>query len=326
MTEGPVPMPINLTRLKPALKIFFLYSVRMLVPYLPRYWVMRLAELSGSLDARGEKARITAEKVGQMLGPEADPGEIRRIVLASIREFHKDLFEIWCFPRLNRRRLATMASLEGREHLDAALARGKGAIVGVTHFGSFKMVIAALGYAGYKVHQVAVTPLAFDNDQNSAVNNIIMRIEYACERSLPAEFIYLGSFVRDIYRALARGDVVIMSLDGVERRKQIKIPLLHAETGLDIAPLLLAARRGVPFLPCFPLRQADDRHRVVIHPPLQADANLGPEEAAHRMALAYGRIMEEQVRAYPSHYARSLYVFATLWKEVLDQLPADDRG
>ncbi len=318
-------MPSKLTALKPALKVFFLYSVRKLIPYLPRYWVMRLADLSGSLDAHGEKARITAEKVGRMLGPGADPGQVRRIVLASIREFHKDLFEIWCFPRLNRRRLATMASLEGREHLDAALARGKGAIVGVTHFGSFKMVIAALGYAGYKVHQVAVNPMTFDNESNPTVNNIIMRIEYACERSLPAEFIYLGSFVREIYRALGRGEVVIMSLDGVERRKQIQVPLLNIETGLDLAPLLLASRLDVPLLPCFPLRQADDRHRVVIHPPLSSDPSLGHEEDARQMALAFSRIMEGHVRAYPSHYARSLYVFATIWKEVLDRLPKDDR-
>ena len=295
------------------LKLIFLYTLRYIVPHLPHRLLMKVGDLSGWLDNKGEKNGIIKRELRRMLGDGVTDKELERITLESLRMFHKDLYEIWSFPTLTAKKMSQIGMLSGQEHLDAVLEQKKGAVIGVTHFGSWKIIIPALAYAGYPTLQVAVNPLSFIDPKNGAVNNIVMEIEYRCEKSLPVKFVYINEYMREIYRHLKGNGVVIMSFDGLERRREKKFMLLQMEMGLDTTPLEFAIRNKVPFLPVFAIRGADNHHRIVIHPPLDIDYDLDRKEALQAAFVQYSGILEEQVRQWPSHYARSLYVFACRW-------------
>ena len=53
--------------------------------------------------------------------------------------------------RYRARPLRRLVEIRGREHLDAALAGGKGAILCSAHFGSFDSCFSLLGASGYPV-------------------------------------------------------------------------------------------------------------------------------------------------------------------------------
>ena len=294
-------------------KILFFYTVRYLVPHLPHWVLMKIAEVTGSINKKGARAEITQQQLRRLLGDAISDEEINRIALESMRSFHKDLFEIWCFPTLTKNKIEKIAPLKGREHLDDALRQGKGAIIGVTHFGSWKILIAALGYAGYRTNQIAVNPLDFDNENDTIINNKIMRLEYECERSLPVRFIYIGRFMRQVYQALENNEVVIMSMDGVARRREKAFKLLNTTSALDVSPLKFALKNKIPYLPTFAVRGKDNRHSVVIHNPLELSNSKGMPVPLDQVFSDYIKIFEQHVREHPSHYARSLYVFATRW-------------
>lgn len=301
------------------IKILFFYTVRYLVPFLPHSLLMKIANVTGSINHNGVKAEITQQQVRRLLGDTVAEDEIKSIVLKSMQNFHKDLFEIWCFPKLTKSKIDKISTLEGGEYLDDALRMGKGAIVGVTHFGSWKILIGVLGYAGYKVNQIAVNPLDSANQNDTKINKLIMSQEFECENSLPAHFIYIGHSMRKVFKALENNEVVIMSMDGIARRRERAFKLMNTTSALDVSPLLFAMKNKIPYLPIFAIRGKDNRHRVVIHKPLDFTDSNGVPVTLDQVFSDYINIFEQNVREQPSHYARSLYVFADSWRERINK-------
>ena len=288
-------------------KIVFLHSVRYLLPYLPYSFLGRLSEAIGLLSKRGHQAKIIEKELGYLLGDKISESDIKDITLECISNYKKDLFEIWSFPRLNKNRIERLAYFKGIEHLDKALEKGKGVLIGVSHYGSWKMIIPALAYKGYKVHQVGLDPRYFIDDKRPAHHNVIMQMEYKSEQSLPANFIYIGKFLRPVYRALGENEVVINSLDGFMGSKKTEVPFLNSKLSLSVGPIMIAFKSGAPLIPAFAVRQKDNRHRITIHEEIPLHGYENDQQAIENGIESYGKLLEYYVREYPSHYGRILY-------------------
>lgn len=64
---------------------------------------------------------------------------VARTARQSFREFAKYIFEIMRFPRLGPEDFAELVEMEGTDHIDRALAHGRGIIVVSCHFGNFEL-------------------------------------------------------------------------------------------------------------------------------------------------------------------------------------------
>ncbi len=289
------------------IRLMFLYTIRYAVPYAPNVILYFLADVIGVLRKSAPEAQILKQELRKMLGDEISEEELGRIAVEGIANHKKDLFEIWSFPRLNKNRIKKYAYIEGKEHLDNALKNDKGALIAVVHFGSWKMIIAALAYEGYKVNQIGLDPRHFVDKNQAPHHNIIMEIEHLSDRSLPANFIYIGKFIRGVYKALAQNELVINSLDGFMSQKRLEVPFLNSKLSLALGPIIIAARSSAPLLPTFAVRQDDNRYKITIHEEIPLDKSLAEAEAVKKATLAYSKLFEEYVLRYPSHYCRSLY-------------------
>ena len=241
------------------------------------------------------------------MGDKKSESELEDIALKSICNYRKDLFEIWSFPRLSKNKIEKLAYIDGVEHLDKALKKGKGVLIGVSHYGSWKMIIPALAYKGYKVNQVGLDPRYFINDKRPAHHNLVMEMEYKSEQSLPANFIYIGKFLRPIFRALAKNEVVINSFDGFMGSKKTEVPLLNSTLYLSQGPVNIAFKSGAPLIPAFAVRQKDNRHKITIHEEIPLHSYENNQQAIENGIESYGKLLEYYVREYPSHYGRILY-------------------
>jgi lauroyl/myristoyl acyltransferase len=290
-----------------AVKVSFLCSVRHLIPYLPLSVTTLLAKAATAVCRRSEQVDVIKVQLEKLFGDAKSQAELEQIAVESICNNRKDLFEIWSFPRLSEKRISKFAYIEGREHLDSALRKGKGALIAVSHFGSWKMVIAALGYAKYKVNQIGVDPRDFIDANRPDHHNAIMDIEHRCDQSLPVKFIYIGKFLREAYRALARNEVVINSMDGFLGAKCVEVPFLKGVNRLSLGPLVMAVRSSAAFLPTFAVRQADNRYKITIHEEIKVDRDIPEEQAVKKALDDYLKVFEDYVSRYPSHYCRTLY-------------------
>jgi len=290
------------------IKTFFLYSIRFILPYLPLKALYLIGNFSGYV-LYGQKTQIIKDDLRMLFGNLSEP-DLDIIIRHAMQNFRKDLFEIWTFPKLNQNKINKISYFVGFEHLQNALDKGKGAVLCITHFGSWKIILPALGYNGYKVHQIAANPLTFEKDTEVSSHNIIMKLELESESSLPVKFIYLdeGKSIRQIYRVLANNEVVVISLDGIIGGKRMAMPFLNSTLLLSTGGASLSLSTESPSLPVFIVRQKDNKHKIIIHEPV-ADLYNGFNKQAFidTWMKNYTRLFERYVQDYPDHYARYLY-------------------
>lgn len=108
---------------------------------LPYGWLMALATPMGALlAARGRRRRITLRNLAACF-PEKDEAELLALTRAHCREFVRMALEspvLWHWPL--ERIAALIGEVRGKQHLDAALAKGRGLIFAVPHCGSWEML------------------------------------------------------------------------------------------------------------------------------------------------------------------------------------------
>lgn len=286
-------------------KRLFMGSVRHALPLMPLPVLWALGDLVGSLLIGGKKD-VMARELQHIIGP-GSAAELDRIIRRASRNFRKDLFEIWTFPSLNRAKVERMTTFSGLEHLDQALEKGRGVILCVAHFGSWKVILPALAYRGYKVNQIAADPMRFVGESESPSHNAILSYERRCEESLPVRFVYVDKSTvhRGLFKALAANEIVVAALDGVLGKDRIEVPLGRTRIRLSPGPLSLAMRTGAELLTEIPVRQSDGPHRITIHPPFDIDRDR--EDFKVAWLEAFAEVLGAMIKDHPDHYAPFLY-------------------
>ena len=95
--------------------------------------------------------RISRETLGIAFKEEKSPVEINRIIkqcFENVGTSMMDLIFYSQYPSLVHEKF----KIEGRAHLDQALAQGKGAIMVTAHFGNFCLMMLELAQLGYQTN------------------------------------------------------------------------------------------------------------------------------------------------------------------------------
>jgi lauroyl/myristoyl acyltransferase len=240
-----------------------------------------------------------------VLGNEISPAAAQQVA----REwFRLTSCEVVDLKRLRHgaRPLRRLVEIHGREHLEAALAAGKGAILCTGHFGSFLAGFSVLHASGFPVTTIG-------------------RWHYKYTIGLsPAERWFWDRFhARPVRRhqqrpniepwpgrlevaalaaaALRANEVVTISIDatpiGSDRARTVEVPFLGRRAGLLPGAVALAQVTGAPVLMGFFYRAADYRHQVweISAPvPVDGDTATALERCAAELSAA--------IRRSPAHW------------------------
>lgn len=200
--------------------------------------------------------------------------------------------------RLDATTVDRFVRFDGREHLDAAARDGRGVIIARPHAGNVPMLIARLALSGWDVTRVtakgfpgrgpARVPSWFDARAHEA--------REANEDRLPVRVHGTDAPARDLFRALARGGVVVCAIDGAYGRKRRPTRWLGATAMLPTAPWRLAVATGAPIVPAVAIRDKDRSHRVWLGAPLRGDDAVALMDAG---LAAIGDVLAR----HPDHYA-----------------------
>ena len=97
---------------------------------------------------RPEKRSEIVRNLRQVLGDELSPEEAERLAREFFRMISCEVIDLMRL-RGRARSLGKLVEIRGREHLDAALAGGKGAILCSAHFGSYGCAFSLLHASGF---------------------------------------------------------------------------------------------------------------------------------------------------------------------------------
>jgi KDO2-lipid IV(A) lauroyltransferase len=212
--------------------------------------------------------------------------------------------------RLDAANVGRFVRFDGQEHLDAALARGHGAVLVYPHAGAVMLMIALLSLHEYDYTQVAARGLPPPDKAASpdlAPNRWNLRVRAARERAedhLPARYHGMDAPPRALYRTLARNGIVGIAFDGRGGSKFRPVQFLGRPALLSTGPWRLAAHTGAAILPAMCVRDRDRSHRVCFFEPAWADPTVPlPARCERLIEHAVRRHVEPALARRPDHYA-----------------------
>jgi KDO2-lipid IV(A) lauroyltransferase len=252
-----------------------------LVCALPERAAIRLAALGGSAARRlSPRYRERALTNMRIVFPDWSDAQLDALLRRNFAEMGRIVVEWARHSRLSPEALLSRVEFAGIEHLEKALARGRGALVVTAHYGHWELIPSA---ARYRFPHIEVTPTG------RTLNNPWVQAMVASRRNLGGGFV-LERDTAEIIRALRRNAAVGILVDLRRSRKRggILVPFLGRRAWTTHGPATIARRTGAALIPAFTRRiEGGVRHRVELLPeiPPPRGGDLHADTAAATAAL-----------------------------------------
>ncbi len=247
--------------------------------------------------------RRFGQRLRTIFGDELTPAMARRHTLRYFRRVRCDKMIYLIFDKLPREKIVRRIRFHGREHLDAALARGKGVFVTMAHFGSHHVSGLLMALAGYRVAGV--------RDRNEGALRRYIQQRYA--ESFPefeaVKVLFADAFPRDLYRCLMANHVVGAALDVDRQRganlRTATVNMYGQPRQFLTGTMQIALRCGATVLQGFLLSRRNYYFHLVISGPLvDPDRERDDPAVLAEVMQRYADGIEEQVRRRPCHLSK----------------------
>jgi KDO2-lipid IV(A) lauroyltransferase len=182
--------------------------------------------------------------------------DVERTARRVFEEIGRNAFDFLRYPDLSEEERATLVAIEGREHLERALARGRGVVVVTGHLGCWELLAATLVREGVSLKALARPLREARLDAMLLEHRRRMGVETLSSQRLPVRAV----------RHLRAGGALGVLIDQRIRRGGVVVSFLDQPTRLTDAPARLALATGAVLLPTGIRRLPDHRHRVTIRP------------------------------------------------------------
>jgi len=238
-----------------------------LVRKLPAPLAFALGRVGGRVYYRLDRDRSEAltANLAQVLGPSASPRALRRAVRRGFASYGRYWVEAFRLEDLSAAQIRGRLRIEGREHIDTALAAGRGAIFASPHIGNWDAGGAWLAASGYPATAVVERLRPAELYERFA----------RYRRALGLELLPLddgSETLRGVVRALRAGRLACLVCDRDLTGGGLQVRLFGAAAAMPGGPASIALRTGAPLLPCSVYHDRRPGHwRAVVHPPLEPE-------------------------------------------------------
>ncbi len=238
--------------------------------------------------------RVAHESLTIAFGREMGPGERRRIVRDCFDNIGRSMVDLIYYSEYPER-VGERFVMEGREHLERAVAEGRGVIVVTAHFGNFCLMMMQLAQLGYKTN--CIIRKTRDSDVAGTISEKMTKAGVRPIYSVPAR-----RSVQESLKALRDNEILCILLDqhyGSEGG--VLVDFFGRKAATATGPVVLARRTQAPVLPVFTIREGE-RYRVIIEPPLALTQHGTDEESVVADVAAITRVIERYIRKYPAEW------------------------
>lgn len=264
-------------------------GVLWLLTRLPYRWQLGLGRALGATSMHlSPRRRHIAETNIRVCFPELTETERRRLVREHFASLGMSVLEVAMGWWASERRLRALGRLEGLEHLQQALARGKGVILLSAHF-------TPLELGGRLLSLHAPFHVMYRQHQNPAVEHVQRRNrETHFERAIPRDD------PRGMLRSLRQNKAVWYAPDqNYGHKNSVFAPFFGVPAATSTATARLARLSGAAVVPFFSTRLPHgEGYRLVLLPPLEDFP--GNDIAADTARI--NRLIEDYVRKAPEQY------------------------
>lgn len=233
--------------------------------------------------------------------PEKDIEELIRISKRVYRHFAIVAAEFFDMPYITKENIHKWIDVEGYENYEAAIAKGKGILSIVAHFGNWELLPIAIPFYAKPIH-IVYRPL-----DNPVIDNMV---EYVRTKN-GNELIPKGGSGKRIMELLKENQIIgILSDQNVAAYEGVFVDFFGRPACTGVGLAVMAMRSGAPVLPIFPARQKSGKYKVILKPAMEVIRTDDYEADLLVNTQRFTKVIEEIVREYPDQW----FWFHQRWK------------
>jgi KDO2-lipid IV(A) lauroyltransferase len=250
---------------------------------LGRFW--------GDLDRR--HTAIAADNLRRAF-PDWDASRVRRTASDVYAHFGQVLLDVlWMSSRPPQRAPELVESIEGREHVERALAEGRGFVIATAHLGNWELHGLVHGLVFGSIGVVA-RPL-----DNPALDARLV----ASRAAGGNQVIYKQRALQQVLRLLRGGRGVAILLDQNTAEGQgVFVDFFGRPASTTTVVAALAAKTGCAIVPAWSRLLPDGRYRLVYRPALRFEPDGDREQGIARLTQRITAVLEDAIREAPEQW------------------------
>ncbi|MFH1245772.1 MAG: lysophospholipid acyltransferase family protein [Candidatus Omnitrophota bacterium] len=287
--------------------LYFLYKIGEFLAFrLPSGLFYRLADFLGSvyfIIARKSRNTVFANMrvILKYISSSNHVSYKSRMVFVN---FARYLAEFFRSPKIDLEYIANQINFTGKEHLEQALAKGRGVLLLSAHMGSWEMGAIVLSMRGYKINVVAWT------HRDRRINDFFLKRR----QNKGVQVIPLGSGIKRVFTALKNNEIVAIlgDIDYGALKAGITVKLFGQDTVIPRGPALFSLRTGAPIVPIFVHWQKDGKIAVSLQQELFYKPCGDIETDVINLAAKIAEVIEKNIAQYPEQWL----MFASRWDDV----------
>ena len=265
------------------LKIFF--------SILPRSYCLVIGGALGAMiySIDRKHRHIALSNLNTAFGSQFSIAKQKKLAKASFKHFGRVFADIIKNRSMNMDKILQFISVEGTEHLEEALQKGKGALIFSAHLGNWEMATALVSQIG-KVNVIA-RPL-----DNKRLEDELLQIR----KKFGANVIYKQQAARPILRALKDNEMVAILIDqNTVRNQGVFVDFFgkSAATTPSLATFFL--KTDAPLIPVFCYPMQSGKYQLKILPPVKTIVTGDEEQDVLKITQFCTKIIQKQIQENP---------------------------
>jgi KDO2-lipid IV(A) lauroyltransferase len=216
-----------------------------------------------------------------------------RFIRRVYEHFGTSIVENLMLPKLVQGgRLMQLGRLENRHIMDAALARGKGAVIVIGHLGNWELGGLFVTASGHPLNSIA-RPI-----ENPWLDRFWNRLRAITGQQVISK----ESAVLGMARVFRRNEILVVLADLDARESGLFLPFFGQPASTTKSPAVFAMRYGVPIVPMEIWRGDDGVHHYRYTEPIEAGTYASNDEGAVDLMTKVNARLEEFVRRHPTQW------------------------
>jgi len=202
--------------------------------------------------------RVALANLRFIYGSTLTDKEIRRTALKVFTNLGRCGYDVARLDRITPDGIENIVTVTGADHLDAAMARGKGVIALSGHVGNWELLGAYWSMRGYRVNLLATRM------KDGRLEKLLSRIR----RKAGLVVIERSSGLKDALRCLKRGEMLGILIDQDTAVDSVVVDFLGRPAKTAVGPVKLALHTGAAIVPMVALGSDDGKYRIDVKQPL----------------------------------------------------------
>ncbi len=221
--------------------------------------------------------------------PERSESEYKVMLRTTFGHLGCQVVELFNFAAMNSAEKMNVIEIQGQEHVEQALAKGKGVMYFTGHFGYWELLVMH--------HSLRFTPLVVV--ARTLDNPILDRELERIRTHVGTHVLSRQGAIRGLLRALIEGGSVGVMIDQhIQDRSAVVVDFMNRPAATTSAIATLALRTGVPVIPAFGLPLPGGRYRMVYEAPVTPPADDDPDPV-RTYTQRCTAVLEKYVQLHP---------------------------